>query len=122
MAWLPYGVASAFRRKSPEWHSFWNTNGWATKGGRVNEKSRVWMGGLAGAVLGAAATYLFFTDRGRQLRDKLEPALGDLQHEFTRFRGTIEQFGHMANDGMRMLSEFNNARGSTSFTTPGTSH
>jgi gas vesicle protein len=77
---------------------------------------------MVGALAGAVAGYLFFTDRGRELRDKLEPAINDLQREFTRFRGTIEQFGHLANDGLRVVEEFKSARGNTSFSTPGTSH
>ena len=79
-------------------------------------------GAMVGALAGAVAGYLFFTDRGRELRDKLEPAINDLQREFTRFRGTIEQFGHLANDGMRVVEEFKSARGGTSYSTPRTSH
>lgn len=75
-----------------------------------------------GALVGAVAGYLFFTDRGKMLRDKLEPTVEDLQREFTRFRGTIEQFGHLANDGMRVVQEFNQARSGGEFTTPRTSH
>ena len=90
----------------------------------MNEQSQVMAGAIVGALVGAAASYLFFTDRGRELRDKLEPAINDLQREFTRFRGTIEQFSHLANDGMRVVEEFRTARGGngTSFTTPRTSH
>ena len=78
---------------------------------------------MLGAVVGAAAAYLFFTDRGRGLRDRLEPALDDARREFTRFQKTIEKFGELANDGMRMYTEFQNARGGSSpFPTERTSH
>src|SRR5437588_429418 len=33
---------------------------------------------VAGAVIGGAAGYLFFTDRGRALRRQIEPALDDI--------------------------------------------
>jgi gas vesicle protein len=79
-------------------------------------------GAVVGALVGAAAAYLFLTERGRGLRDRFEPAIEDLQREFTRFRGTLEQFGHLASDGMRVMDEFRAARSSTSYTTPGTSH
>jgi gas vesicle protein len=81
----------------------------------VSEQRAVTAGAVLGALIGAAATYLFFTERGKELRDKLEPAVNDLQREFTRFRGTIEQFGHLANDGMRVVEEFRSARGGDVF-------
>ena len=89
----------------------------------MSEQSRVMAGAIVGQLAGALGGYLFFTDRGRELRDKLEPAVNDLQREFTRFRGTIEQFSHLANDGMRVVEEFKSARGGWSpFSTPRTSH
>ena len=75
-----------------------------------------------GALIGAAASYLFFTERGRGVRDKLEPAIDDLQREFTRFRGTIEHLSHLANDGMRMVEEFKTARQNEPFPSQRTSH
>jgi gas vesicle protein len=88
----------------------------------VNERTAVTAGALIGALVGAAASYLFFTDGGRQLRDRLEPAVGDLQREFGRFRGTIEQVGRMANEGMRVMQEFHTARTQSHFPNDGTSH
>jgi gas vesicle protein len=76
---------------------------------------------LVGALAGAAAGYLLFTDRGRELRDRLGPALEDLQHEFGRFQGTIEQVGRVANEGMRVVQEFNTAR-TQRFPGGGTAH
>lgn len=87
----------------------------------MNEQSKVMAGAVAGAVLGAVASYLFFTERGRHLRDKLEPAIDELQREFMRFRGTLEQFGHLANDGLRVVEEFRQARSNASFSSR-TSH
>ena len=87
----------------------------------MNERTAVTAGALIGAFLGGAASYLFFTDRGRELRDRLEPAADDLRREFSRFQGTIEQVGRMANDGMRAVQEFNAAR-MPPFPNDGTSH
>jgi len=88
----------------------------------VNERTAVTAGALVGAIIGGAAAYLFFTDRGRELRDRLEPAIDDLQREFVRFQGTIEQVGRMANEGMRAVQEFNAARMHSEFPNDGTSH
>ena len=88
----------------------------------MNERTAVTMGAVVGALVGGAASYLFFTERGQVLRDRLEPAVEDLRREFTRFQGTIEQVGRMANDGMRVVQEFNAARTQSSFPGDGTSH
>jgi gas vesicle protein len=76
----------------------------------VSTQSQVTVCALCGAVLGAAAGYLFFTPAGRALRDRIEPAMDDLKRDFARFQGTIEKVGLLANDGLRMVNEFNNAR------------
>ena len=78
-------------------------------------------GAMVGAIIGAAAGYLFFTDAGKGVRDRLEPAVEDLRREFTRFQKTIERMGDMANDGLRVVSEFNAAR-TQSLPSSGTSH
>ncbi len=88
----------------------------------MNERTAVTAGAIVGALVGAAASYLFFTERGRMMRDRLEPAVDDLRREFARFQGTIEQVGRMANDGMRVVQEFNNARSQSQFPGGGTSH
>jgi gas vesicle protein len=75
-----------------------------------------------GAVLGAAAAYLFFTERGRAFRDRLEPMVDDLRREFSRFEQTAQKLGDMANQGMRMYSEFNAARAQSQFGGSRTSH
>jgi gas vesicle protein len=66
---------------------------------------------MIGAACGAAVGYLFFTDQGKAIRERFEPALDDLRQEFTKFQGTIEKVGALANDGMRVMEEFKAARG-----------
>jgi gas vesicle protein len=78
-------------------------------------------GALIGALVGAAAAYLFLTEGGRQVRERMEPALDNLRSDFYRFKGTIEKLGDMANEGMRVVNEFQSARGQ-SFGSSGTSH
>jgi len=86
----------------------------------VSERQTMLMGAAVGALVGAAGGYLFFTDRGKVLRDRMEPLVDDLRHEFTRFQRTIQKVGDMANEGMRVVEEFNNAR--TNAQVPRTSH
>ena len=88
----------------------------------MSEQSRICAGAAIGALVGAAATYLFYTEGGRTVRDRLEPAVDDLMREFTKFRGTVEKFGGMANEGLRVLQEFQSARGQQPFSGSGAAH
>ena len=88
----------------------------------MNEQSRVTAGAVVGALVGAAAAYLFFTDRGREMRDRIEPLVDDLRHEFTRFQRTFEKVGDMASEGVRIVNEFNAARSESPFRGGTTSH
>ena len=78
---------------------------------RVTNQYRICAGLTFGALAGAAAAYLFFTDEGRVMRDRLEPAIDEAMAEFGKFRGVIEKVGAMATDGMHALQEFQQARG-----------
>ncbi len=88
----------------------------------MDESRMMVAGAIVGAIIGAAASYLFFTESGRQMRNRLEPAVDDLRREFTRFQKTIETLGEVANGGIRAVHEFNAARAQSSLGTPGTSH
>ena len=76
----------------------------------MSEQSRVMLGAALGALCGAAAAYLFFTEQGQALRNRIEPAVDDLRREFTRFQKTIEKVGDLASDGMRVMEELKAAR------------
>ena len=87
----------------------------------MSEQSQVIAGAIVGALVGAAAGYLFFTEGGRGYRERIEPAMDDLRREFSRFQKTIEKLGEMANEGLRVVSEFQAARGDA-FPASRTSH
>jgi gas vesicle protein len=88
----------------------------------VNQSRVVFAGAVVGALIGVAATYLFFTDAGKHVRQRLEPTVDDLRREFARFQKTMEKLGEMANDGLRVVNEFNAARSQSSFPDSRTSH
>jgi gas vesicle protein len=89
------------------------------KEGGVTDRNAICAGATIGALVGGAAAYLFFTDGGRAVRDRIEPAVDDLMREFQKFRRTLEKVGDMANDGLRAFNEFQQAREQTQFP-PGT--
>lgn len=75
----------------------------------MEERTAVLAGALAGAIVGAAAGYLFLTERGRDLRDRLEPAVDDLRREIQRFQRTLEKVGDVASEGVRVIQELGEA-------------
>jgi gas vesicle protein len=88
----------------------------------VNESRIVAAGAIIGALVGAAASYLFFTEAGKQVRNRVEPAVDELRRELGRFQKTVEKLGDMASDGVRVVEEFNAARAESSFSDSRTSH
>jgi hypothetical protein len=77
----------------------------------VDERSKVLMAALLGAVAGGVYGWLYMTENGRRLRDQIEPKLDDFVNELTRVRGTVEKAKSAANEGWRSLNEV--AGGST---------
>jgi hypothetical protein len=75
------------------------------EGGDVDERSRVLMATLVGAVAGGVWGWLYLTDGGRRVRDQIEPRLDDFMNEMTRMRGTVEKARSAANEGWRSLSD-----------------
>jgi gas vesicle protein len=60
---------------------------------------------VAGAVIGALAGYIFFTERGRAIRYSIEPTLEDLRRELVQFRSTMQKIAGVANEGWEMLND-----------------
>jgi gas vesicle protein len=76
-----------------------------TKEADVDERSRVLMATLIGAVIGGVWGWLYMTESGRRLRDQIEPKLEDFVNELTRVRGTVDKARSAANEGWRSLNE-----------------
>jgi gas vesicle protein len=60
---------------------------------------------MVGAAIGAAAGYMFFTDRGRSLRRQLETALEALAPELSHFSDTINRTAGIASESWKLLNE-----------------
>jgi len=59
-------------------------------GGTVSDRTSILWCALAGAVVGGAAGYLFFTEEGRRLREDLEPRIVDLMTEVEKARSLMD--------------------------------
>jgi gas vesicle protein len=71
----------------------------------VNDSERGLAAAVIGAVVGGIAGYLLFTERGRQMRRRLEPALEDFAHELGELRGTVTRAMGVASQGWHVLNE-----------------
>lgn len=55
----------------------------------MSDRTSILWCALAGAVVGGAAGYLFFTEDGRRLREDLEPRVVDLLAEIEKARALM---------------------------------
>ncbi|MEX1129308.1 MAG: hypothetical protein WD227_03680 [Vicinamibacterales bacterium] len=71
----------------------------------MDERSRVLMATMLGAVVGGVWGWLYMTENGRRVRHQIEPKLDDFVNELTRVRGTVEKARTAANEGWRSLND-----------------
>ena len=71
----------------------------------MEERSRVLLASVFGAVAGGLWGWLYMTEQGRRVRSQIEPKLDDFIHEVQRLRGTVEKAKTAANEGWRSLGE-----------------
>ena len=80
----------------------------------MDERSRVLMTTVLGAVAGGIYGWLYMTEHGRRVRDQIEPKLNDFVSEITKVRGTVDKARSAASEGWRSLNEVTG--GKTRFT------
>ncbi|HJR61270.1 MAG TPA: YtxH domain-containing protein [Vicinamibacterales bacterium] len=71
----------------------------------MDERSRVLMAALLGAVAGGVWGWLYMTENGRRVRDQIEPKLDDFMNELTRMRSTVDKARSAASEGWRSLND-----------------
>ena len=79
----------------------------------MNDRQREIIAAAVGAVAGGMAGYVLFTERGRQLRRRMEPALEDFAHELVQLRGTVNRAIGVASQGWQVIDETIGDRGHT---------
>ena len=71
----------------------------------MEDRARVVLSACLGALIGGVAGYLFLTDDGRRLRDRLEPGMDDLLREMRHLRSAAEKARLAATEGLMTVSE-----------------
>ena len=71
----------------------------------MDERSQVLLSAILGAVVGAILGGLYLTERGRRVREQIEPALDGFIHELERARGTVEKARAAAHEGRRAFDD-----------------
>ena len=63
------------------------------------------MATVGGALVGAIAGFLFFTDDGKAFRRRFERTLEDANRELGKFRRTMGEASSLASEGRQLLNE-----------------
>lgn len=71
----------------------------------MNERSAVFLGLFVGAAIGGFAGFLLLTERGRRLRDELEPTVEEMYRSALAVRDTVERARAAAVEGWRAGSD-----------------
>jgi hypothetical protein len=77
----------------------------SAKEGDVEERSRVLLTTVLGAVAGGVWGWLYLTEKGSRVRTQIEPKLDDFVRELTNVRGTVDKARTAANEGWRSLND-----------------
>jgi gas vesicle protein len=71
----------------------------------VDDRGRIALAIGLGALVGGVAGYLLLTERGRQMRDELEPRLNDVLGEVDKLRQTFESTRTAVAEGWRSFNQ-----------------
>ena len=71
----------------------------------MDERSQVLLSTILGAVAGAVVGGLYLTERGRRVRDQIEPTLDNFVSEIERVRGTVDKAREAARDGRQAFED-----------------
>ena len=75
----------------------------------MEERSRVLLATMLGAVAGGVWGWLYMTQQGARIRSQIEPKLDDFVRELSNVRGTVEKARTEANEGWRSLNDITGA-------------
>ena len=71
----------------------------------MEERTRVLLATMIGAVAGGVCGWLYLTEKGSRVRTQIEPKLDDFVRELATVRGTVDKARTAANEGWRSLND-----------------
>ena len=71
----------------------------------MDDRGRIAIAIGLGALVGGVAGYFLLTERGRQMRDELEPRLNDVLGEVEKLRTTFESTRTAVSEGWRSFNQ-----------------
>jgi hypothetical protein len=77
----------------------------AARGGPLDDRSRVLLSACLGAIIGGVGGYLFLTEDGSRVRERLEPGMDDLLREIRHLRSAVEKARLAAEEGWTAIED-----------------
>ncbi|MCX6543856.1 MAG: hypothetical protein NTV05_05525 [Acidobacteria bacterium] len=71
----------------------------------MDDRSRILMSACLGAIIGGLGGYLFLTEDGRRVRERLEPGMDDLLREMRHLKSAVEKARLAAQEGWTTIEE-----------------
>jgi hypothetical protein len=71
----------------------------------VDDRSRIALSALLGAVAGAAVGFLYLTEEGRRVRERLGPGMDDVAQEVRRLRSTMDSARAATREGWAAIED-----------------
>ena len=71
----------------------------------MDDRSRILLSAFVGAIAGGVAGYLFLTDEGRRMRERLGPGMDDLVQEVRRLRSTVDSARVATREGWAVIED-----------------
>jgi hypothetical protein len=75
----------------------------------VDDRSRILLSACLGALAGGVAGYLFLTDEGRRVRERLDPGMDDVLREVRGLRAAADKARMAVNEGLAAVEDLRRA-------------
>ena len=71
----------------------------------MEDRSRILLSACLGAVVGGVAGYLFLTEEGRRVRERLEPGMDNVLRELRGLRSAADKAAQAVGEGIRTVED-----------------
>lgn len=71
----------------------------------MNDRSRILLSACLGAVVGGVAGYLFLTEEGQRVRERLEPGMDGVLRELRELRSAADKARQAVDEGLQAVED-----------------